>query len=231
MVRDYRSLLMALATPALLLTLFGYALTLDVDNVPLAVWDQSGHGAEPGVDQPLRRLALFLASHVRRQLRRPGPGDRHGAGDDGPGRAARLRPKGQRRPRRRRATDRRRQRLEHGHHRHRLRRRDRPDLRPGPDHGAEPSAAAGGPDDPLGRAAAGLVQRGTGVAELHHSRPDRRHHDGHRGHAHLADRGAGMGAGHDGAVDLHAGEGRRVDPGQAACPISPSACATWWWPC
>ena len=33
---------MALATPALLLTLFGYALTLDVDNVPMAVWDQSG---------------------------------------------------------------------------------------------------------------------------------------------------------------------------------------------
>ncbi len=41
-VRDFRSLLMALATPVLLLTLFGYALTLDVDNVPLAVWDQSG---------------------------------------------------------------------------------------------------------------------------------------------------------------------------------------------
>ena len=39
--RDFRSLLMALATPALLLTLFGYALTLDVDNVPMAVWDQS----------------------------------------------------------------------------------------------------------------------------------------------------------------------------------------------
>ena len=41
-VRDFRSLLMAIATPVLLLLLFGYALTLDVDNVPLAVWDQSG---------------------------------------------------------------------------------------------------------------------------------------------------------------------------------------------
>ncbi|MEN6450955.1 MAG: ABC transporter permease [Thermoguttaceae bacterium] len=40
-VRDYRSLLMALATPGFLLTLFGYALTLDVDNVPMVVWDQS----------------------------------------------------------------------------------------------------------------------------------------------------------------------------------------------
>ena len=40
-LRDSRSLAMALATPILLLLLFGYALTVDVDNVPLAVWDQS----------------------------------------------------------------------------------------------------------------------------------------------------------------------------------------------
>ncbi len=40
-VRDPRSLWMAVATPVLLLTLFGFALTLDVDNIPLAVWDQS----------------------------------------------------------------------------------------------------------------------------------------------------------------------------------------------
>ncbi len=32
---------MAIAIPMLLLLLFGYALTLDVDKVPLAVWDQS----------------------------------------------------------------------------------------------------------------------------------------------------------------------------------------------
>ncbi len=40
-VRDPRSLGMAIAIPMLLLLLFGYALTLDVDNVPLVVWDQS----------------------------------------------------------------------------------------------------------------------------------------------------------------------------------------------
>ncbi len=40
-VRDARSLGMAVAIPMLLLLLFGYALTLDVDHVPLAVWDRS----------------------------------------------------------------------------------------------------------------------------------------------------------------------------------------------
>jgi ABC-2 type transport system permease protein len=44
-IRDARSLAMAIAIPMLLLVLFGYALTLDVDQVPLAVWDQSRSAA------------------------------------------------------------------------------------------------------------------------------------------------------------------------------------------
>lgn len=40
-IRDPRSLGMAIAIPMLLLVLFGYALTLDVDDVPVVVWDQS----------------------------------------------------------------------------------------------------------------------------------------------------------------------------------------------
>jgi ABC-2 type transport system permease protein len=39
-VRDTRSLYLALGIPVMLLFLFGYALSLDVDNIPLAVWDQ-----------------------------------------------------------------------------------------------------------------------------------------------------------------------------------------------
>lgn len=40
-LRDPRALGVAIALPLLLLLLFGYALTLDVDRVPLSVWDQS----------------------------------------------------------------------------------------------------------------------------------------------------------------------------------------------
>jgi ABC-2 type transport system permease protein len=39
--RDPRSLGLAIGIPMLMLLMFGYALTLDVDRVPLVVWDQS----------------------------------------------------------------------------------------------------------------------------------------------------------------------------------------------
>lgn len=39
--RDWRSLGIGIAIPIVMLFLFGYALTLDVDRVPLMVWDQS----------------------------------------------------------------------------------------------------------------------------------------------------------------------------------------------
>jgi ABC-2 type transport system permease protein len=39
--RDPRSLGLAIGIPMLMILLFGYALTLDVDRVPLVVWDQS----------------------------------------------------------------------------------------------------------------------------------------------------------------------------------------------
>lgn len=40
-LRDPRSLIMGIFIPVLMLFLFGYALTLDVDNVSLVVWDQN----------------------------------------------------------------------------------------------------------------------------------------------------------------------------------------------
>ncbi|OHE85016.1 MAG: hypothetical protein A3G75_14260 [Verrucomicrobia bacterium RIFCSPLOWO2_12_FULL_64_8] len=40
--RDPRSLGLAIGIPMLMIILFGYALTVDVDHVPLVAWDQSG---------------------------------------------------------------------------------------------------------------------------------------------------------------------------------------------
>lgn len=40
--RDPRSLALAFAIPVLLLVLFGYALSLDIDNIPMAIWNQDG---------------------------------------------------------------------------------------------------------------------------------------------------------------------------------------------
>jgi ABC-2 type transport system permease protein len=54
--RDPRSLLLALGIPMLMLLMFGYALTLDVDHVPFVVWDQSG------TTQSRDLLARFTAS-------------------------------------------------------------------------------------------------------------------------------------------------------------------------
>lgn len=39
--RDPRSLVLAIGIPVMMITLFGFALTLDVDRVPFVVWDQS----------------------------------------------------------------------------------------------------------------------------------------------------------------------------------------------
>ncbi|MFZ1985300.1 MAG: ABC transporter permease [Desulfatitalea sp.] len=41
LLRDWRSLALALAIPMILIWLFGYALTMDLKNVAIAVWDQS----------------------------------------------------------------------------------------------------------------------------------------------------------------------------------------------
>ena len=45
--RDPRSMILAFLLPLLLLLFFGYAITWDVNNIPLAVLDQDGTAREP----------------------------------------------------------------------------------------------------------------------------------------------------------------------------------------
>lgn len=60
-LRDPRSLLMALAVPVLMLLLFGYALTLDVDRIPTIVWDQD---RTPQSRELLQRFAGSRYFHI-----------------------------------------------------------------------------------------------------------------------------------------------------------------------
>jgi ABC-2 type transport system permease protein len=65
-IRDPRSLIMGLAIPMLLLFMFGYALTLDVDNVPFVVWDQSDTPASRELISRFSGSRYFsLQSHAR----------------------------------------------------------------------------------------------------------------------------------------------------------------------
>lgn len=64
-LRDPRSLGMAIAIPMLLLLLFGYALSLDVDNVPTVVWDQSAsHDSREFVSRFSGSRYFSIVEHV-----------------------------------------------------------------------------------------------------------------------------------------------------------------------
>jgi len=67
-VRDPRSLGMGIAIPVLLLVLFGYALSLDVDHVPLAVWDQDGSTASRDLVRSFVSSPAFESAAVCRSL-------------------------------------------------------------------------------------------------------------------------------------------------------------------
>ena len=59
--RDPTSLALALSIPVLLLILFGYALTLDVDRIPTVVHDLDRTPPKPGPHRPLSAFEIFSA--------------------------------------------------------------------------------------------------------------------------------------------------------------------------
>lgn len=60
--RDPRSTILALVLPLIMLALFGWALSLDLNNVPLAVWDRSGTAASREL------ISAFTASRYFRVI-------------------------------------------------------------------------------------------------------------------------------------------------------------------
>lgn len=61
--RDPRSLAMAFALPLLLLIFFGYAITWDVDDLPLAVLDQDGSRASRELVEAFEASGYFSVAH------------------------------------------------------------------------------------------------------------------------------------------------------------------------
>ena len=204
-LRDPRSLGMAIAIPMLMLLLFGFALTLDVDHVPLVVWDQNRTPDSRELVSKFAGSPYFSLRPLCRQRARHGSGDRFGRGPDGADHPLRLRPADgapARGPAGRGHLGRR---FEYGHHRPGLCRRDRANLFAGVVDPAIRPARPGEDQHAAGCPRPSLVQRRTGVEELYRAGPDRRDHDGHHRHAHLAHFRPRVGTGHHGAAHFHAG--------------------------
>ena len=58
-IRDPRSLMAALTQPVMVLLLFGYALSLDVDRIPTMIYDADHSAVEPESGSGIPRLAIF----------------------------------------------------------------------------------------------------------------------------------------------------------------------------
>jgi len=58
-VRDRRSLGLALAMPAMMLLLYGFALSLDVDHIPIMIYDQDGTSSSRSLARDFQGSRFF----------------------------------------------------------------------------------------------------------------------------------------------------------------------------
>ena len=230
--RDTRSLGMALAMPLLMLLLFGYALTLDVDRIPTLVYDQDQHRASRELVRQFAGSRYFEIRGYVDQLQR------HRRGIDRNQHPARRRDPAAISARPRRG----------GHARRSSCCSTAAIPTPPRSPSAMPRASSattrshsaadalnrkgGGELDPARRRAhPRLVQQRARIQELHRARPDRRDPHDHRRPAHLPHHRPRVGDRHHGAVALHA---RCAPPRScsASCSLtSSSASSTWSSPC
>ena len=68
-VRDIRSLAMALLMPLLLLLLFGFALSLDVDRIPTLIYDADGSAASRALLERFHGSRFFDIQRICKRLR------------------------------------------------------------------------------------------------------------------------------------------------------------------
>ena len=197
----------------ILLFLYGYALTLDVDQPEDDRLRPGPERHEPGVSGAVQRHPLLHAGRHGGKLpgRRIGARFRSSAG--GPGDPPTLRARPRPRPPGPRPGAPGRQRFQHRDHRPELLGGNRrtllhPHRRRAARH-RTPRPAAGG-------SSPRLVQSGAAEQELHRPRPDRGHHDGDRRPPHVTHRRARVGAGHHGTTHRHPHPGARAAPGEAA---------------
>ena len=208
-IRDARSLALALLLPFVMLMLFGYALSLDVDQIPTVVHDRDKSPESRDLVRQFEGARYFnVLGHVDRDedIDREIDASRALLGITVPENFGKDLQAGAAREG---AATARRQRFQHGVDRPRLHRRPDPGLRP---------EAAQRPADPQGRWRAEEprgpahpvpVQLQPEIAQLHRARADRRDPDDHRLAAHLADHRPRVGIGHHGtaAVDAHPAHG------------------------
>ncbi len=82
-LRDPRSLMVVLLMPLMQMALLGYGVNMDLEHVPICVFDREGSQQSQALLQGVPGVALFRHRRVRARLRGRRARDRRGPVQDG----------------------------------------------------------------------------------------------------------------------------------------------------